>query len=276
MGFVYVAEREGFWVEGPLEPATLNRHTWFPPDALVERRRGRDVEALRWDEFVSGPPLRPGDSARLPANPTGAGPLLYVMRRLLDPQGCPWDREQTPRTLIRYVLDEAYEAAAAILDEDWDLTQDELGDVLLQVVFQSALAARSGRFDFEGVVQAQAQKLVRRHPHVFGGERVASGADVLARWESWKAAEPHHGLGDESVMPALMAASRAAKRGVQPAGTHWEVWRRELEAQGAAEPGAEARLLAEWMWAGVTQARRWHQEAEWVLWEAIRRLQKHA
>jgi NTP pyrophosphatase (non-canonical NTP hydrolase) len=266
MGFRWMPDETGFWVEGPLDPATLASRTWFPPDAWVERH-GREVQRMRWEAFVTGEPLHAGERARLPGNPTGVGPLLYVMDRLLGEDGCPWDREQTPRSLLRYLLEEAYEAAAAILADDAALLADELGDVLLQVAFQAALAARAGRFTFDQVVRDQAMKLVRRHPHVFAGQAVAGSEAVRERWEAQKALEPTKGTGDERVMPALLAADRAAKRGRRLSGDRWPVWQAKLAEAGAAGP--RAAVLAEWLWAAVMQARAWHLDPEAVLWEAI-------
>jgi XTP/dITP diphosphohydrolase len=266
MGFQWLPDQTGFWVEGPLDPATLTGWTWFPPDAWVERH-GQDVQHVRWEAFVTGEPLRAGERARLPGNPTGAGPLLYVMERLLGEGGCPWDREQTSRSLLRYLLEEAYEAAAAIVAEDAGLLADELGDVLLQVAFQAALAERAGQFTFDQVARDQAAKLVRRHPHVFSEQAVAGSEAVRARWEEQKALEPPKGTGDERVMPALLAAGRAAKRGRQLSGERWRAWQAQLAEAGAS--GQRAAALAEWLWAGVVQARAWHLDAEAVLWEAI-------
>src|SRR4051794_30673857 len=94
--------------------------------------------------------------------------LLDVMHRLRSPGGCPWDREQTPETLRPYVIEEAYEVVDAIDAGDADAVRDELGDLLLQVVFQAEIAAETGRFDVGAVATAIADKLERRHPHVFG------------------------------------------------------------------------------------------------------------
>jgi tetrapyrrole methylase family protein/MazG family protein/ATP diphosphatase len=111
------------------------------------------------------------------------------MQRLLAPDGCPWDREQSLSTLRRYVLEEACEVVDAIDDGDRDELRTELGDLLLQVVFQAELARAEGAFGPDDVVAAICDKLVRRHPHVFGDASVDGAADVLRNWERIKAAE---------------------------------------------------------------------------------------
>ncbi|MBS0374982.1 MAG: nucleoside triphosphate pyrophosphohydrolase [Proteobacteria bacterium] len=139
------------------------------------------------------------------------------MARLRDPaHGCPWDVEQTFATIAPYTLEEAYEVADAIERGDLAALEEELGDLLLQVVFHSQMASEQGAFDFERVARGIAAKLVRRHPHVFGGERLADAAAQSARWEEIKAAEkaargPASVLDDVPV--ALPALTRAAKLG---------------------------------------------------------------
>lgn len=116
--------------------------------------------------------------------------LLSIMRRLRDPvSGCPWDREQDFRSIAPYTIEEAYEVADAIDRGDLDGLREELGDLLLQVVFHAQMAAEQGAFDFGDVVAAIADKMERRHPHVFGDETVADAAEQSGRWEALKAAE---------------------------------------------------------------------------------------
>lgn len=259
-----------FIVKGPMEARTLLEQWWLPDDAPIRRVGPQTSHDLLWKDLASADAVGPEESLVLPCDPRQAGPLLYVMERLLGPGGCPWDQAQTPRSLLRYMLDEAYEAAAAIVSEDVDLIQDELGDVLLQVVLQSALGHRAGGFDFEQVARQQAQKLVRRHPHVFAGVTVADSADVTQRWEGLKAQEPKQRDGDESVMPALMAASRRVKRGALQPSDPARTWMEGLRAAGASASEQERRqLLSAMLLAAVAVGREWHLEAEWVLWEAI-------
>jgi MazG family protein len=143
--------------------------------------------------------------------------LLRIMARLRAPDGCPWDLEQNHASLRQSVIEEAYEVAAAINSGDDANLCEELGDLLLQVVFHAQMASEEGRFDFDGVARSIVEKLVRRHPHVFGSENAADATEVLARWEEIKKAEK--GVKTTSVldgisggMPGLMRAEKIQKR----------------------------------------------------------------
>jgi MazG family protein len=132
--------------------------------------------------------------ARL-ARSSGLASLAEVMDILLSPGGCPWDRRQTHQTLLKYLREEAGEAARAVRKKDWDNLREELGDVLLQVVFHSALAERAGRFKLADVIRTVNAKMVRRHPHVFGGAKLDTPAQVLKSWAKIKKAEKAGGRG---------------------------------------------------------------------------------
>lgn len=137
-----------------------------------------------------------------PENPDPFRRLVEIMDRLLAPDGCPWDREQSHRTLKPYVVEEAYEVCEAIDEEDWDELRAELGDLGLQIVFHSALARREGRFDVDAVYAGICEKLVRRHPHVFGDTVVEGSGEVLRNWESIKRAERDAKRNGEEDAPA--------------------------------------------------------------------------
>lgn len=144
--------------------------------------------------------------------------LLAIMARLRDPQrGCPWDREQTWASIAPHTIEEAYELADAVRQDDPSLVRDELGDLLFQVVFQSRIAEERGLFDFAQVAQAIGDKLERRHPHVFGSETVSDATEQTEAWEAHKAAERREkGQGDgalDGVALGLPALTRAAKLG---------------------------------------------------------------
>ena len=125
-----------------------------------------------------------------PAKTAGIVRLLDVMARLHDPEGgCPWDVEQTFQTIAPYTIEEAYEVADAIEQGDMAALQEELGDLLLQVVYHARMAEEEGRFDFDAVAAGIADKMVRRHPHVFGGESIDSPEAQTRSWEAQKAAE---------------------------------------------------------------------------------------
>lgn len=120
----------------------------------------------------------------------GIEALLDIMARLRDPQdGCPWDVEQNFASIAPYTIEEAYEVADAIERGDMDDLKDELGDLLLQVVFHAQMAKEERLFDFSDVVRAICEKMIRRHPHVFGDEEQRSAGSVKGRWEKIKAEE---------------------------------------------------------------------------------------
>lgn len=124
---------------------------------------------------------------------TGAGErieeFLRIMERLSGPDGCPWDRAQSHRSLKRYLIEEAYEVYEAIEEDDAGKLRDELGDVLLQVVFHSEIARRAGTFTFSDVVGGVHQKMIRRHPHIFSSGRAKTAREVERNWEAIKEAE---------------------------------------------------------------------------------------
>ena len=145
--------------------------------------------------------------------------LLAIMKRLRDPNGgCPWDLEQDFASIVPYTIEEAYEVAAAVehgdATGDYSQLKDELGDLLLQVVFHSRMAEENGFFAFEDVVRAICRKMIRRHPHVFGDVSADSAGQVSQNWEEIKrrerASKPVSGLLDD-VPRALPALSRAVK-----------------------------------------------------------------
>ena len=142
--------------------------------------------------------------------------LLRTMHRLRAPGGCPWDREQTHRSLARHLLEETHETLEAIDSGDPERLRDELGDVLLQVIFHAEVASEEGTFDIDDVAAGVVTKLIRRHPHVFGDVQVGSSAQVLVNWERIKQEEEGrgHGVDDEipATLPALARASKVQRR----------------------------------------------------------------
>ena len=149
--------------------------------------------------------------------------LLEIMARLRDPEtGCPWDIEQNWQTIIPYTIEEAHEVADAIERESWPEVKAELGDLLLQVVYYAQMAREDGRFDFDAIVKGVADKMVARHPHVFGDEsRDKSADDQVRDWEKIKAAErAAEGRGERTGaldgvalgLPALTRALKLQKR----------------------------------------------------------------
>jgi MazG family protein len=147
------------------------------------------------------------------------------MARLRSPDGCPWDREQTFDTIKPYLLEETYEVMDAIDARDWDGLADELGDLLLQVVFFSQMAKEAGHFEVSDAIEAINSKLIRRHPHVFGEGEAKTAADVVRKWDEIKATEKPRpkGLlsGVPRSLPALMEARQIAGKAAG-AGFDWE------------------------------------------------------
>jgi tetrapyrrole methylase family protein/MazG family protein len=140
--------------------------------------------------------------------------LVEVMATLRGPQGCPWDREQTRDSLKAFLIEEAYEVLEALDLHDPDRLEEELGDLLLQVIFHAQVAAELGEFTVRDVLAAVTDKLIRRHPHVFGDGRAETAAEVLANWERLKQAE-RGGVREASALagvpktlPALLRAQR--------------------------------------------------------------------
>lgn len=202
------------------------------------------------------PGLHAGDPARAMAA------VLEVMRRLRDPQhGCPWDIAQTFATIAPYTIEEAYEVADAIERGALGDLKEELGDLLFQVVFHARMAEEQGAFDFAEVAQGLADKMKRRHPHVFGAAELRSAAEQTVAWEQQKAAErgakagPGAGALDDVAanLPALMRAEKLTKRAAR-IGFDWpdanavlEKLEEELGELAEARSHGDAAAMAEEM-----------------------------
>ena len=150
--------------------------------------------------------------------------LVEVIARLRAKDGCQWDREQTHSTLRPNMIEEAYEAVDAIDDNDLKHLQEELGDVLLQVLLHSQIASEEGAFSIEDVSRELKEKLIHRHPHVFGNVKVNSTEDILNNWDKLKAEEKTHRKsamdGISKAQSALMSAQKISKRAVKT-GFEW-------------------------------------------------------
>jgi ATP diphosphatase len=161
--------------------------------------------------------------------------LIEIMRRLRDPQsGCRWDIEQSFTSIAPYTIEEAYEVAGAIEDQDWPALKDELGDLLLQVVYHACMAQERGLFDFGDVVGAITAKMIRRHPHVFSGvEAIGSAQAQTIAWEDHKKKErtgKAAGVLDDvpRALPALLRALKLQKRAAS-VGFDWDSVPKVLE-----------------------------------------------
>src|SRR6266498_1664327 len=187
--------------------------------------------------------LRAPKFRKPPKSSSAIQDLLTVMARLRSPTGCPWDREQTHKTLRFHAVEEVYELLDAIEAGDDHEMAEELGDLLLQVVFHCQLAKERGAFDFEKVARHIADKLIRRHPHVFGDVKVKNVDQVWANWEKIKTAEKEgtkHGRpspfdGIPKHLPALLRAEKLVKKArkanlIEPVSGR-KISRRELAEQ---------------------------------------------
>jgi len=177
--------------------------------------------------------------------------LVEIMRVLRSPGGCPWDRDQTFATIAPYTIEEAYEVASAIEEQDWKALPGELGDLLFQAVFHAQMAQEAGLFDFGDVIEAVTAKMIRRHPHVFGDAQAKTSAEEQkVHWEAMKAEERQAkalgGVLDDvpSALPALVRAEKLQKR-ASSVGFDWNNAEHVLgkiaeEAREVVEAGSQA------------------------------------
>ena len=151
--------------------------------------------------------------------------LIQIIETLRAPNGCPWDREQTHKTLRPNMLEEAYEAVDAMESGDLNHLKEELGDILLQVVLHAQIAKEENAFDIEDVAKTLNEKLIHRHPHVFGDTKVQSAAEVTINWDKLKQEEKQHRKsamdGISKSQSALMSAQKISKKAVKT-GFEWE------------------------------------------------------
>ncbi|MBI5876590.1 MAG: nucleoside triphosphate pyrophosphohydrolase [Chloroflexi bacterium] len=209
--------------------------------------------------------------------------FVQIIARLRAPDGCPWDRAQTPQTLRRYLLEEAYEALEAIDLDDPRRLKEELGDVLLQIVLQAQIAGETGQFTIDDVIAHIHAKMIRRHPHVFGDQQGATVEEIEANWETIKRAEKSHDAPAEVTsflndipkgLPALTEAEdmqqRAARVDLWNGDAADAAWRTG-QALNRLREHQDAESLGEALFMLVDQARRAGLDAESALREANRR-----
>ena len=225
--------------------------------------------------------------------------LLELMARLRAPEGCPWDREQTLESLRRYLIEETYEVVDAIERKDWTDLAEELGDVQLQIVFQAQIAEENGWFTIDDVLDHINEKLVRRHPHVFGAESAETAGEVLHRWEEIKAEEKRRkgasNVAEESgeatilggvpqAQPAMVEARQLSKKAAK-AGFEWrnhdeivDKLREEIDELQAAEAsenrGNQEEEIGDLLFLMVNVARRTGVDPELALKQANRKFRK--
>ncbi len=217
--------------------------------------------------------------------------LLGIMAVLRDPvRGCPWDREQDFGSIAPYTIEEAYEVADAIDRDDLAELRDELGDLLFQVVFHAQMASELGAFNFADVVQAISEKMLRRHPHIFGTEQTLSADDQRVVWENLKAGE-RAANGDTSAIAgigqALPALSRASKLGKRAArvGFDWpeidgviaklhEELDELIAARDAEDPAAVEEEIGDLLFTAANLARHLRVDPEHALRAANRKFER--
>jgi MazG family protein len=213
--------------------------------------------------------------------------LRGIMERLRGPSGCPWDREQTYGTLRTFLIEEAYEVIDAIDRGGPADLREELGDLLFQVVFLSRIAEEQGAFDLEAVMRGIGDKIVRRHPHVFGADRLETSAQVLRQWEEIKSDERRR-RGEDSMfasvpagLPALLKALRISAKAAR-VGFDWpdgaSLWNkveeevRELEeARQSGDRGQVAEEIGDLLFTLANVARQEDLDPEQILQEANRK-----
>ncbi len=219
--------------------------------------------------------------------------LIAIMAQLRDPEsGCPWDREQDFATIAPYTIEEAYEVADAIERTDLAALKDELGDLLLQVVFHARMAEEAGHFAFDDVAEAISEKMVRRHPHVFGDAEIASVAAQNEAWEAHKAAERAAAGATQSVLdgialalPALLRAGKIARRAART-GFDWpdaravipkiaeEIAEIEAELNSGADAARVEEEMGDLLFAAVNLARKLEVEPETALRRATAKFER--
>lgn len=235
------------------------------------------------------------EDSRLKQNRPPLAALIKLVKFLRSEDGCPWDRTQTPQTIAVYLIEEVYELVEAIESGSPEAVCEELGDVLFQIIFLAAQYDESGQFTIEDVARGITEKMIRRHPHVFGETKVATAKEVPAKWQAIKAQEKEHCKGGSLLdsipvgMPALMRAYRISERAagagfdwkeisgvMQKAEEEWFELKAELEArQKTAQSRKQVALeFGDILFTLVNVARFARIHPETALVDAIRKFEK--
>ncbi len=215
------------------------------------------------------------------------GRLFALMARLRGPGGCPWDAAQTPKSLLPYLLEEAYELADAIRAGDDQAVREELGDLLVEVAMQAAIAAENGSFELTEMADSAVAKMISRHPHVFGDQAVADEPELLRNWDRMKRREKPERTsaldGVPASLPALMRATLLQRRaarggpgaaGLGPTSETLAAMGERLSSQESLS--GEAELLAgELLWQVVAECQRVGVDPETALRSAAERHANH-
>jgi len=262
-------------------PVTVVRAAGVPGEERIEDVPLYELDRLSWIDHLTSVYIAPYPDAD---KYTLEG-LAAIMARLRGPEGCPWDRQQTHQSLKRYLLEETYEVLEALEEGDMHKLCEELGDLLLQIVFHARLAEEEGYFRLYDVVRGIARKMIRRHPHVFGTAEARTAEQVLDNWAKIKAAEKEEEGLEASLLnapkglPALLKALKIQEQAAR-VGFDWrevkEVWNKveeELEELAKAVEGGTPKRVEEEvgdvLFALVNLARRLKVEPEGALNRAI-------
>jgi len=208
--------------------------------------------------------------------------LVNIVTRLRSPEGCPWDREQTHSSLREYLVEECYEVLGALDEGDSDDLCDELGDLMLQLVLHAQIAAEDGEFSIGDVITGLNNKLIRRHPHIFGSEKVMDADEVAQNWEALKQEERDAGTSVLAGVPRQMPAlgySQAIQRRVAKVGFDWEdvdgviekLVEEVAEFKGSTSRKEKENEFGDMLFTLVNIARRLGIDSESALREANRR-----
>lgn len=218
-------------------------------------------------------------------DPTDLERLLAIMAKLRSPQGCPWDREQTHQSIKPQLVEECYELVEAIDATDDAHLKEELGDVLLHLIFHARMAEERQAFNFQDVIQALTEKIIRRHPHVFTSESLPDAGAVLARWQELKAREkPERTSALDGVpvhLPALMKCQELQKKAARvgfdwpEAAGVWEKVAEELaELRRATSPEKQAEEFGDLLFSLVNLARHLGLDAEETCRQAAQKFER--
>jgi len=263
-----VSQLHSPFLAGEVKLSLMNQYPEDYPVALIHRASLADeqVERLPLHEIDRSDSIGDLTTLYVPAMPRESSfeALQNTVARLRAPDGCPWDREQTHQSLRKHLLEEAYEVLTALDEQDLPALQEELGDLLLQIALQVQIATEDSGFQMADVIGGIQAKLIRRHPHVFGGLQVSGVEEVLRNWEHFKEQETGSGplAGVPSSLPALAQAaelqSRASRLGFDwpsPDGVLEKIHEELGEIDGAAEPEAKAAEFGDLLFAVVNYAR---------------------
>jgi len=258
---------------------------YIPPKKLI-LEEGNSAAIVEKNEKPSITTSSPYKACRFPLDR-----LVDVMAKLRGENGCPWDKKQTHHSIKRYLLEETYEVLEAIDSGDVNKICEELGDLLLQIVFHSQIAREHCKFDINDVISGVTEKMIRRHPHVFGNWEVQSSDEVVRNWDAIKKKEREGGAGEDSILagipktlPALLAAFKMQSRAAR-VGFDWPDYRgavekvREelseiLEAVGRGEKEKIKQEIGDLLFAAVNVARLLGVDAEEALLDANKKFKE--